>query len=73
MEEILIEINKSNTVNLRNNNIESSIKRQEDELEKFKKLKKSAYEDWKLGVISQEEYMEYTESYIKKLKKQRTH
>lgn len=67
MEEILKEINKSNTVNLRNNNIESSIKRQENELEKFKTLKKSAYEDWKLGVITQDEYMEYTESYMKKI------
>lgn len=67
MEEILKEINKSNTVNLRNNNIESGIKRQENELEKFKTLKKSAYEDWKLGVITQDEYMEYTESYMKKI------
>lgn len=67
MEELLNEINKSNTANLRNNNIESSIKRQENELEKFKKLKKSAYEDWKLGVITQDEYIEYTESYMNKI------
>lgn len=67
MEEILQEINKSNTVNLRNNNIENSIIRQEQELEKNKKLKKAAYEDWKLGVITQEEYSEYAESYIRKI------
>ena len=65
MEEILKEINKSKTVSLRNNNIENNIKRQELELEKNKKLKKSSYEDWKLGVITQEEYIEYSESYTK--------
>ena len=68
MEEILREINKSQVVNLKNNNIENSIKRHEQELEKNKKLKKSAYEDWKLGVISQTEYLEYTESYMNKIK-----
>ncbi len=67
MEEILKEINKSKTVSLRNNNIENNIKRQELELEKNKKLKKSSYEDWKLGVINQEEYFEYSESYTKKI------
>ena len=68
MEEILKEINKSNTVNLRNSNIENNIKRQELELEKNKKLKKSVYEDWKLGVIDQNEYMEYAEEYAGKIK-----
>ena len=67
MEEILNEINKSKTVNLRNSNIEMSIKREESNLEKYKQLKKSAYEDWKLGIITQEEYMEYAESYINKM------
>lgn len=67
MEEILKEINKSKTVSLRNNNIENNIKRQELELEKNKKLKKSSYEDWKLGIINQEEYFEYSESYTKKI------
>lgn len=67
MEEILKEINKSKTVSLRNDNIENNIKRQESELEKNKKLKKLSYEDWKLGVITQEEYIEYSESYTKKI------
>lgn len=68
MEDILNEINKSKTVNLRNNNIEISIKKQEAELEKNKKLKKSVYEDWKLGLISQEEYIEYSEEYLRNIK-----
>ena len=67
MEEVLNEINKSSTVNLRNNNIEISINRQQSDLEKYKQLKKSAYEDWKLGIITQDEYMEYSESYMKKI------
>lgn len=67
MEDVLKEINKSQTVNLRNNNIEQAIIRQESELEKYKKLKKSAYEDWKLGEISRAEYVEYSESYMKKI------
>lgn len=67
MEEILKEINKSRTVSLRNDNIENNIKRQESELEKNKKLKKLSYEDWKLGVITQKEYIEYSESYTKKI------
>ena len=67
MEEVLKEINKSKTVNLRNINIENSISRKELELERNKKLKKSAYEDWKLGVINQEEYIEYSESYMNKI------
>lgn len=67
MESVLKEIQKSKTASLRNNNIENSIQRQENEYEKYKKLKRSVYEDWKLGVIGQEEYREYSETYIKKM------
>lgn len=67
MKEILNEINKSKSVSLRNSNIETGIKREESNLKKYKQLKKSAYEDWKLGVITQNEYMEYAESYMNKI------
>lgn len=67
MEDVLNEINKSENVNLKNNNIENSIKRQKLELEKNKKLKKSAYEDWKLGLIEQNEYFEYSEGYTRNI------
>jgi len=63
MEKMINKINKSEKRNLCNNNLERMIDAKEKELEKYKKLKKSVYEDWKLGDISREEYIEYKTSY----------
>ena len=43
--------------------ISNNIERQEKEMEKFKKLKKSTYEDWKLGIIEENDYFEYVKGY----------
>lgn len=40
---------------------------QERELEKNKGLKKSIYEDWKLGIIKEDEYYEYVKGYDEKI------
>lgn len=63
MEKMVQKINKSPTRNIYNANIEKMIQSKTNELEKTKKLKKAVYEDWKLGVITQEEYFEYKASY----------
>lgn len=68
MEKLMQKINESKVVNLKNENIENSIKRQELELEKYNKLKKSVYEDWKLGIISQDDYFKYAKSYENNIK-----
>ena len=63
MEKIIDKINKSEKRNLCNNNLEKQINSKQLELEKIKKLKKSVYEDWKLEIITKEEYLEYKSEY----------
>ena len=41
----------------------------EKKIEKQKSMKKMAYEDWKLGNISEEEYKEYSLSYTNSISK----
>lgn len=67
MEVLINKINKSEKRNIYNNNIERMIKAKMNDLEKNKKLKKSLYEDWKLGDITREEYLEYKNSYEKEI------
>ena len=67
VEGMIKKINQSEKRNLNNSNIERMIKAKQAELEKYKKLKKSVYEDWKLGDISKEEYFEYKNSYEKNI------
>lgn len=67
MENMIKKINQSERRTLCNNNLERMIKSKQTELEKYKKLKKSVYEDWKLGDISKEEYFEYKNSYEKNI------
>ena len=38
-----------------------------NEIEKYKRLKKVSYEDWKLGKITKETYQEYAEDYDKRI------
>ena len=63
MENMINKINQSEKRNLCNNNLERMINAKQKELEKYKKMKKSVYEDWKLGEITREEYVEYKNIY----------
>ena len=67
MEKMINKINKSAKRNFCNDNLEKMIKSKQNELEKYSKLKKSVYEDWKLGDISKEDYIEYKNSYEKEI------
>ena len=60
-------LNKSEKRSFANSNLERMIDSKQKELEKYKKLKKSVYEDWKLGEISKEEYIEYKKNYEKEI------
>lgn len=66
---VIKEISKAKKLNFRKESVENNIKRQEIELEKNKKLKKSIYEDWKLGMISEEDFFEYSKDYNEKIAK----
>lgn len=66
MENMIKKINQSERRTLCNNNLERMIKSKQTELENTK-IKKSVYEDWKLGDISKEEYFEYKNSYEKNI------
>ena len=63
MEQIFKEINKSTQRNLVCNTVEQRVKVKEKEKEKYMLLKKSIYEDWKMGYITEEEYLDYKKSY----------
>ena len=62
-EQILNEINKTSHRNLINSGLEQRADVKKKEKEKYIALKKSLYEDWKMGYITQEEYLEYKSSY----------
>ena len=65
MEKMIKKINQSSKRNIFSNNVEKMLNVKFNELEKVKKLKKDVYEDWKMGDISREEYIEYKSSYEK--------
>lgn len=67
MEKMIDKINKSEKRNLANSNLEQMIYAKQKELEKYKRLKQSAYEDWKLEIISKEDYLEYKRNYEKQM------
>ena len=52
-------------MNYLNLNKKKLLEEKETILKKYKKLKKSVYEDWKLGDISKDDYLEYKKSYEK--------
>lgn len=66
-DKVIREISKSKRFNYKMDTISNNIDRQEKELEKYRKLKKSVYEDWKLGVIQENEYFEYVKGYDNKI------
>lgn len=65
IEKAIKEISKSKKVDYEKNVMTQSIKTMEMDLAKKKSLKKSVYEDWKLDVITKEEYFEYVNDYDK--------
>ena len=65
---VIKEINKSKKLNYKMETISNNITRQEKELDKYNKLKKASYEDWKLGIITETEYFEYAKEYSSKVK-----
>lgn len=66
-DKVIREISKSKRFNYKMDTISNNIDREEKELEKYKKLKKSVYEDWKLGIIQENEYFEYVKGYDNKI------
>jgi len=46
---------------------EKNILNLNSDIEKLKKLKKSSYEDWKLGKISKDEFLDYSQDYEKRI------
>ena len=41
--------------------------KENENLNKYKKMKVNLYEDWKLNIISEEEYKEYLKDYTDKI------
>lgn len=62
-DKILKELQKASQTDYRKKVIEDNIMKSEDELKIQKKLRKLAYEDWKLEKITEDEYVEYSSSY----------
>lgn len=67
VEKVLSQVIEKPKVNLKSKIIEDSIIKNESELEKTKNIKKSLYEDWKLGMITREEYISYSKEYQDKM------
>lgn len=67
-DKIIRDISKSKKFNYKMDTISNNIDRQEKELDKYKKLKKSTYEDWKFGIIKEDEYYEYAKGYEDKIR-----
>ena len=63
MEDIISDISKSTEQNVSNKRLEIAINKKQAELSRNTKLKKSIYEDWKLGDLTREEYLLYKAQY----------
>lgn len=68
IERAIKEISNSSNTDYKVESYEININRLEKDVEKYKKLKKSAYEDWKCGELDEKEYFEYTGEYSKNIK-----
>ena len=62
-EKTLNDIKKISNIDYRIETMNDRIKNLTKKYEKYRQLKKMAYEDWKLGNIAEEEYKEYSETY----------
>lgn len=67
LEKVIEKINKSEKRITANATLQRTIFTKENELEKYKKLKKSVYEDWKMSEITKDEYIEYKNDYEKSI------
>ena len=63
IDKVIQEIKQNNSSKAEKEKIQKQIEKQERELLKRKVLKKSVYEDWKLGKINQKDYQEYVQIY----------
>ena len=63
IERIKSEIDNSGFLEKRKQFIEENINKCEEQVNIKRKLRKNAYEDWKLGNITEKEYNEYTKEY----------
>ena len=68
-EKTLNDIKNIENIDYRIETMKDRLKKLEQKIEKQKKLKKMAYEDWKLGNISEDEYKEYSISYTESIGK----
>lgn len=66
---LLEEVNKSNTKELANDDIENIKQSKEKEIEKLSNLKRFLYEDWKNDYITKKEYLEYKQKYEQDIEK----
>lgn len=63
IEEIVEQINKSESQNTKNENIEKMITAKQNEISQISNFKMKLYEDWKNEDITREEYIEYKQKY----------
>ena len=68
-EQTLLDIKNINNIDFRIETMKDRLQNLEKKIEKQKSMKKMAYEDWKLGNISEEEYKEYSLSYTNSISK----
>ncbi len=60
-------ISKSKNTNVEKEMLKSNINKTESELDKLRKLKRICYDDWKLDVITEDEYNDYSNDYTKEI------
>ena len=62
------EISKQKNSNIEKEMLSSNISKLENNLQKLKKLKRICYDDWRLEVITEEEYKDYSNDYDREIK-----
>ena len=69
IENLLEQIDKSNSKKLANENMQNIKQDKKIEIEKLNNLKRGLYEDWKNEYITKEEYLEYKQKYEQDVEK----
>ena len=67
MDNAIKEISKSKSTNVEREMLEANINKAELELNKLKKLKRICYDDWKMDIITEEEYNDYSNDYTNEI------
>ncbi|MBR0350842.1 MAG: recombinase family protein [Clostridia bacterium] len=62
-ESLIKDLKNNSNIDFRRQILENNIENAKKDLEKQRQLKKMAYEDWKLNIITEQEYIEYSNSY----------